>query len=918
MSNENIIKQRGTLSNYRDDRGSAILYPHPIIGIVKNNIDNLRSGKIQVYLKRLNEYDENDPDNWTTVRYSSPFFGYTPNTGSPNSDGTFTGNRNSYGFWATPPDIGTEVICVFINGDPSLGYYVGNIPPISLTHMVPAIGSAKAVIPNAGEAEGYGGASVLPVTEYNDVNKGQDNSSTPNTEPRPIHSYQAAILNKQGLIRDPARGVISSSSTRESPSRVFGMSTPGRPIYKGGYGGEGQPPIEEAIKNTSTPAENFQVTGRLGGHSIVMDDGDLLGKDQLLRFRTSTGHMILMSDTAQTLFIIHSNGQSYIELGKEGTIDMYATNSVNIRTQGDLNLHADNNININAANQLSISAKTLKTQSIDSTTQYTGTTFEQYTKGNHTLKVNSKMSFESKGESSLKSGGTNYINGGPNIMLNSGSGSLNPEEVKQLPITAHYDTLYDSSKGYVSTPDKLQSIVSRAPTHSPWEDANKGVNVKTNLDAGANLPAAPSPSLESVNQSTQNASVTTTTPSVTATVPQVSNASNNLDQGSTVALASQLAVNAGNGPAKDAIATNAGVVSGANGKMASLSPYGLNPSQLVATGYLKPGTDVAINKLINEGKTLDEAMPDNCWTGKDGITSTQSFLNSKQAQSNAAVNLISQGEKSMIDAGIITGNESPTQTGGVILSAVSAGVASTVDYVKTSASSAISVDAPITSPTVNSVTNVSASSLSGVISPYAIKPSNAIASGNNATAMADSFKTGNKSKSNFSLKGSVAGLFNKAVSKFKSLKPNIPQKLTGVISDAGDKALDKTLASTLGTGGPVNIKIASAIKNSFNSGALSAQSTKLLGDKGIPPLAFDATSTTPKEQSAEGGKKYDTLKAELTKLDDDKWVLRKKYYDAKKIYGDSSPEAQAAEADYKKCLQRIEEVRKEMFKASTS
>ena len=59
MSNENIIKQRGTLSNYRDDRGSAILYPHPIIGIVKNNIDNLRSGKIQVYLKRLNEYDEN-------------------------------------------------------------------------------------------------------------------------------------------------------------------------------------------------------------------------------------------------------------------------------------------------------------------------------------------------------------------------------------------------------------------------------------------------------------------------------------------------------------------------------------------------------------------------------------------------------------------------------------------------------------------------------------------------------------------------------------------------------------------------------------------------------------------------------------------------------------------------------------------
>jgi uncharacterized protein (DUF2345 family) len=61
-----------------------------------------------------------------------------------------------------------------------------------------------------------------------------------------------------------------------------------------------------------------------------------------------------MSDDGQCLHIIHANGQSWVELGKEGTIDMYATNSVNIRTQGDLNLHADNNININAKNDLNI------------------------------------------------------------------------------------------------------------------------------------------------------------------------------------------------------------------------------------------------------------------------------------------------------------------------------------------------------------------------------------------------------------------------------------------------------------------------------------------------------------------------------------------------------------------------------------
>ena len=917
MSNENIIKQRGTLSNYRDDRGSAILYPHPVIGIVKNNIDELRSGKIQVYLKRLNDYNEDDPDNWTTVRYSSPFFGYTPNTGSPDSDGTFKGNRNSYGFWATPPDIGTEVICVFVNGDPSLGYYVGSIPPIALTHMVPAIGGAKFVIPNAGEADSYGGTPVLPVTEYNDVNQGQDNSTTPNDQPRPIHSYQAGILNKQGLIRDPNRGPISSSSTRESPSRVFGMSTPGRPIYKGGYGGEGQPSIADAIKDDKISDENFQIVGRLGGHTIVMDDGDLVGKDQLMRFRTGTGHMILMNDAAQTLFIIHANGQSYIELGKEGTIDMYATNSVNIRTQGDLNLHADNNININAANQLSISAKTVKTESIESTTQYTGTTFEQFTKGNHTLKVNSKMSFESKGESSLKSGGTNYINGGPNIMLNSGSGSLNPEEVKQLTITAHYDTLYDSSKGFISTPDKLQSIVSRAPAHYPWENANKGVNVKTNLDSDANLPAAPSASLSAVNDSTQNAITTPTTPALASTVPQVNNASETLDKESTVALTSQLAVNAANSPAKDAIATDAGVVSGANGKVASLSPYGYNPSQLVAAGYLKPGTDVAINRLISKGKTLDEAIPDNCWTGKDGITTTQSFLSNKQAQSNVAVNLIGQGEKSMVNAGVITGNESSTQKGGVILSAVSSGVQPTVAYATSAATAANTSDKPIVAGAIAAVgvINANSSNLSGVTNKYGTNPASAIASGNNAASMTDSYKTGSQAKSNFSIKGAVAGLFDKIKNSIKKLVPNKPQTL----DTGGIPKPPVNPATALGTGGPVNIKTAAVFAGTFNSTALTKQSSALLGDKGIPPLPGGAgdlkvpTETTPEQSS-----KYNTLKAELKQLDDnDKWDLRKKYYDAKKKYGDNSEEAKAAEETYKKCLQRIEELRQEIYKLLT-
>ena len=144
-----------------------------------------------------------------------------------------------------------------------------------------------------GEADSYGGATRLPVSEYNNANTKLNNKPVLTDQPRPVHSYQAAILNKQGLIRDPDRGAISSSGQRESPSRVFGMSTPGRPIYQGGYTDES---IGNAVKQQDIPDNNFKVVGRLGGHTLVMDDGDLQGRDQLLRLRTSTGHMIMMND----------------------------------------------------------------------------------------------------------------------------------------------------------------------------------------------------------------------------------------------------------------------------------------------------------------------------------------------------------------------------------------------------------------------------------------------------------------------------------------------------------------------------------------------------------------------------------------------------------------------------------------------
>jgi len=772
MANQDIIKQRGSFKIFEDDRGGNPLYSHPIIGIVKNNIDPLRSGKIQVYLNRLNASNEDDPNNWTWVNYASPFFGYTRNTASENSDGTFVGNRNSYGFWATPPDINTEVICVFINGQPDLGFYIASIPPATLIHMVPGIASAPAVIPNTGEANSYGGATSLPVTEINDANTKYENSEELNSLARPVHSYQAAILNEQGLIRDAVRGTITSSAMRESPSKVFGLSTPGNPIYAGGFNGKNNKPINEAVIDPNISDDQFTVIGRTGGHTFILDDGDINGNDKLVRLRTSNGHMILMNDSAQTLFIIHANGRSWIELGKEGTIDMYATNSVNIRTQGDLNLHADNNININAKKDLNISADNINLESIKATNQFVGTTYKGFTKGNYTLKVNSKMSLYSKDDSSIKSDKTNYLNGGPNVHLNTGSSSLIPKDVKQLPIIAHTDTLYDSSKGYAPAPGKLTSIVSRAPAHQPWANANQGVDVKTNLSATANFPSAPNTVVRQTNESVSGVAVNATTPAVIATVPNLNSVGNPLDKATTTALVSQMAVNASTGATTNASLEGAAITNVDGQKIISVGTIGLTPQQLEEAGYLKPGSSATVNANVNRGKSIEDSLPPNVFTGKNGIGSVNDLINNASVQATAAAEVLGNSEQKLIAAGAITGNESSTQTGGLILAAATVGVSPTLDALKQSAIGSGTIGIGERTASMLNASSKSAKEL--------------IASGNVAANIADKQNSGLgaliKNTGN-SIKGAAASVWEKITGAFKKLTPNKPQNLTAINSE---------------------------------------------------------------------------------------------------------------------------------------
>ena len=494
---ENVIRSTGRPENYKFDAGGMPTEFGPYIGEVMNNVDPTRSGRIEVYIKQFAAGNKKSRSAWRTMSYVSPFAGATPKSSTSAGVGTYgsTSNQQSYGMSFQVPDIGVKVLCFLVAGDPNGGYYVGCIQEQGMNHMTPTIGAATQFAPqNKDQSVYFNKSTQLPVVEINNAPENTQIVENPQffNQTKPVHSYVASALFQQGTVNDPIRGSVTSSSQRESPSSAHGISTPGRPIYAGGL--QDSTAVKQ-IESGNVTAAQTAVVGRRGGHSFVMDDGDINGSNQLIRIRTALGHQITMSDDGKCLYIAHANGQAWIELGQEGTLDIFTTNSVNLRTRGTLNLHADQDININAGGNLSLLGNMTTTlqsnQNLNLTSKKILNIYGQMSIGVKTsgaLALKSTIgAWSAGGELSLDAVGID-LNAGISTPIT----SVLPTP-KGLTTFLMPDSEFSTSTGWKVSATQLKSIVTRAPTHEPWPYHNQGVKVNVNLSDGSNSapPSAP-------------------------------------------------------------------------------------------------------------------------------------------------------------------------------------------------------------------------------------------------------------------------------------------------------------------------------------------------------------------------------------------------------------------------------------------
>lgn len=436
------------------------------LGVVKDNLSPGRDGRLRVWIPDFGG-DETNPQFWRKVSYASPYAGvtYQPSTSKNN---TFTGTQHSYGMWMVPPDIGNLVLCTFVNGDPDRGFWFACVPNHLSNWMTPGLAAGNVLDYETASSDIKGSLApandpnpqYLPVSEFNENVEANINGTFYNNA-KPIHEYQAKVLMRQGLDRDKIRGAISSSSQRETPSHVFGISTPGRALTKDPAD---DPNYADKVAAGGITSDQYAVPSRKGGHTFVMDDGDVNGIDQLIRLRTSEGHTLLMNDNENVIFVINKDGTSWVEINDTG-INVYTSGAFNVRAEGDINMHSDTNVNIQAKGRINMDSGV--STNITSGQINIGGSDGTLIYGAKTQIGGASITVSSDGKLLVSSGGGTTVEGST-IDINGGTGGnsiTNPVIDKNILTDANYDT---TKKEWSAVPSSTSTIVSGLPAHQPW------------------------------------------------------------------------------------------------------------------------------------------------------------------------------------------------------------------------------------------------------------------------------------------------------------------------------------------------------------------------------------------------------------------------------------------------------------------
>lgn len=630
------------------------------VGVVKQIVYSSRNGHLKVYIPDFGG-NEDDDTSWKDVIYASPYMGRTkgqhPSTvEATNQDNTFIKGRQSYGMYMVPPDLDNEVLC-FFSPNRFEGYWFACVNSDRTRQMTPGIGSVKINAVDPTSIPDYIRPYLntgwnYPVAETVINLSSSESETDPALILKPLHEPLTLQYFIQGLISDNARGPVTSSSQRDPTSAVFGFSTPGRPIATQ------DPALNEQLRNqirngNFNPAD-LQVTNRYQGHSLVMDDGDFNNDNNLVRLRTSAGHQIIMNDSEGFIYVSNSAGTGWVELTAGGDILVYGANDLAIRMQGNIMMRSDRNISFEALGDIAMKAGASIKNEAQVFQARAETGLNLFGKVAQ-LRGASQTAVLSGGPMMIRASGAIMVNGSK-IALNGqgGGGEVAPPQPLQQFYAA--DARINDIVWFAE-PNAITSINNKVPTHEPYVRGNLAEEIAEQTSALEAFTTdingntiEPPVNIDNIGPSESANIILTQSAPTDVFISQIDapNEIGILTQTDLTALNAQLGYNESSG---DYTHVNE---SGKVGK------YALRAEDLIASGYLKEGTE----------NTLVAMQNPNNWRGNNGINDLDSFLQAPVVQERVQYDKTRNTYAQLESEGLITANTDKQEAAGLVNAAI--------------------------------------------------------------------------------------------------------------------------------------------------------------------------------------------------------------------------------------------------------
>lgn len=432
------------------------------IGRIVDTNDPLQMGRVRVFVPTLDHPSEKI-ETIPFAMYASPFAGHQQVQARGSGDSKSEGPV-AYGMFSIPK-VGTEVLVACIDGNPDMRVWFAALYGYGLAGTMP---HGRYAFSEGGGLDGPLTASGKPIQPlYDNYKAAFGDKGSPEWMSRGA-DYQVAAVGK-------IQSENEAQTIQKTPdNREYKHTLPDGTQFKGGDYTQGYAKSRiqgdaEYDKNLVESGKNYDPSTIAltspGFHAFMMDDRP---ENSRIRLRTTSGHQIIFDDTNERIYIATAQGNNWIEMDQNGSIDIHSGRRVSIHSSTDINFTTEG-------------------------------TFRVTAKGGIHMSTDNEIRATAAADIHVKSGANIREQAGASVFIQSGSdmhvksgGVLNLSCASAMNLGAGGNIVETGAQIHLNGPAAAQAsdaasapafLTNRVPGHEPW--------ARVMMDRGASDKSAP-------------------------------------------------------------------------------------------------------------------------------------------------------------------------------------------------------------------------------------------------------------------------------------------------------------------------------------------------------------------------------------------------------------------------------------------